>query len=357
MDFDLEEKMRKHDDILRYHRERVERDQREAGLLGADFGGGLGDDAAEFVGPYGGAASPQPPPAAAQSPDRDFLLDNYGRPADLFHAPGTHTAAPSMTPRQHPAARSQPPASRAFTASSVQPRQPPVESTPAMKIKPPKTTDPLRVFNRVSQWHRRRQQKLDEERRKHDEKELENCVFRPNTQGAKPYTWEQKSGTIYGGNGRAWGYDEFVERQREARRRASEKKDVGKFTGKGWKNEVTVCQEFQLGRRDRSIRALQKPLSPPNFVPSVSQHHHLAQEVAQLSKDSPLNIFAGAGLPQRGLFSERISTAIIDNTMLHPTEEDGFSRQRRTRADSYLTLISVKGWHYWDSHGKLAPSS
>eukprot|EP01061_Rhynchopus_euleeides_P021565 TRINITY_DN35158_c0_g1_i1.p1 TRINITY_DN35158_c0_g1~~TRINITY_DN35158_c0_g1_i1.p1 ORF type:complete len:253 (+),score=102.44 TRINITY_DN35158_c0_g1_i1:34-759(+) len=183
------------------------------------------------------------------------------------------------------------------------------------------TNHPLRVYDRVSQWNRRKQQKLEEERRKHEEKEVEGCPFAPTTRSVRPPV-AVKQPSIYGGNGRAWGYDEFVERQREARRRTNEKADTGKYTGKNWKNKPTVPVEFQLGRRDKSIKALQKPLSPPTFVPSVSEHHHLAKEVTTLSSDSPLARMDGKGLVQRGLFSERISTAIIENTMLHPQDEE-----------------------------------
>ena len=319
--------MRKHDQTLRHYRERVEQDQREAGLLTA------GASLAE----YGQQGQPQQqaPPAQAQpaaSPPMDVGMDmmgfghydNYGESPAAYQAT-SQTPYNSYAPAPTTPGRTQPRGAKSGSVSTPAAHAKEVE-TPGMKMPVPQTTDhPLRVYDRVSQWNRRKQQKLDEERRKYEEREVEGCPFAPTTRSAaatKPVV--QKQASIYGGNGRAWGYDEFVERQREARRRTNEKTETAKCSGKNWKNKPTVPVEFQLGRRDKSIKALQKPLSPPTFVPSVSEHHHLAKEVTTLSTDSPLALLGGQGIVQRGLFSERISTAIIDNTMLHPQEEEGF---------------------------------
>eukprot|EP01063_Lacrimia_lanifica_P017638 TRINITY_DN24683_c0_g1_i1.p1 TRINITY_DN24683_c0_g1~~TRINITY_DN24683_c0_g1_i1.p1 ORF type:complete len:425 (+),score=150.03 TRINITY_DN24683_c0_g1_i1:66-1277(+) len=351
MDFDLESTMRKHDETLRHYRERVEQDQRDAGLLLA--GASLADygvnetPVAKSVPsvPSGGYAAAAPPADRYQAPMRqpqprqeepdlgyDMMGFGGGFEREPQRAPSSY--APQGYGQQTPGRRDQmgmggPMGDRQATSVSTpaargvpqgRRQQEPEHASPATTRRGgAKTAHPLRVYERVSQWQRRKHQKLDEERRKTQKKELENCPFEPVTRSTKAqHPWEQKSGSIYGGNGRAWGYDEFVERQREARRRTNEKKDAVKSSGKNWKNEVTVCQEFNLGRRDKSVRALQKPLSPPTFVPSVSEHHHLVKEISTLSQDSPLTQLQGAALPARGLFSERISTAIIDNTMLHP---------------------------------------
>eukprot|EP01059_Diplonema_ambulator_P014084 TRINITY_DN24904_c0_g1_i1.p1 TRINITY_DN24904_c0_g1~~TRINITY_DN24904_c0_g1_i1.p1 ORF type:complete len:404 (+),score=84.87 TRINITY_DN24904_c0_g1_i1:37-1248(+) len=338
-DFNLEETMRKHEESLRQFRERVERDQREAGLLpaGVGLGSGVdygGDSSAGLGGFVSGGSVPSPPMDVEREKgvrihqggysggmyDREedyidpFSGESYDAKFNDDRGAGHRGLAPSTTraPKKSPGP----------TTPARQGKQESQDPAPVRQV--PKTAHPLRVYDRVSQWARRKEQKLDEERRKNEEKKIAGCPFTPQTRSNKaPYGWEQKSGSIYGGTGRAWGYDEFVERQREARRRANEKREMTKYTGKNWTNEVTVCQEFQLGRRDRSIKSLQKPLSPPTFVPTVSEHHHLAKEVAGLSEESPLAALQGSGLPQKGLFSERISTAIIDNTMLNPTTEEG----------------------------------
>eukprot|EP01064_Diplonema_japonicum_P030469 TRINITY_DN5190_c0_g2_i1.p1 TRINITY_DN5190_c0_g2~~TRINITY_DN5190_c0_g2_i1.p1 ORF type:complete len:404 (+),score=74.07 TRINITY_DN5190_c0_g2_i1:81-1292(+) len=339
-DFDLEETMRKHNESLRHFRENVERDQREAGLLPAGVSLEEGGNDMDLGGFIPSTVSPPPPTHATPAPAYTQQMSSKAVPGimdvpsgPIYDDAGPHHFDPFMTGTTPARKTSTAPkttpvrgggSSMTATKKQQQQQQDMLARTPVRNI--PKTAHPLKVYDRVSQWARRREQKLDEERKKNEEKKVEGCPFTPQTRSSKvPYSWEQKSGSIYGGTGRAWGYDEFVERQREARRRSNEKRENGKYTGKNWTNEVTVCQEFQLGRRDRSIKALQKPLSPPSFVPTVSEHHHLAKEVTSLSEESPLALLQGGGLPQRGLFSERISTAIIDNTMLHPANQEDAS--------------------------------
>lgn len=151
--------------------------------------------------------------------------------------------------------------------------------SPATCMHAVRRIDPLAVHDRGTQWQKRREQKLHEERTKREDVELAHCTFAPNLPDdpdagpahdlpeALPCAWEGGPDTqLYGGDGRAWGYDEFVERHREARRRLMEKQDAAWKTGKGWTNEVTVPLEFNLGRRE-SVAALQKPLSPPANQP------------------------------------------------------------------------------------------
>ena len=381
MQFDLEETMRKHDQTLQHYRERVKQDQRDADVLtgaasgvpsgaGLGLGGGAGLESAYAQQSY---SHSQPPPAAppaqpqhhhhqhhapSTSPQhggggggggggssyaqRDVGLEMLGfgnldaaYPQGMQSMQGMGGGGASGPSGPVTPGRMQRP-SRGTVGGSSTPGmrrgQPAEDATPGMKLASTnKTAHPLRVYDRVTQWQRRKQQKLDEQRRMVENKEVEGCPFAPTTRSQPMAQPAPKMGSIYGGNGRAWGYDEFVERQREARRRNEEKVESTKFSGKNWKNKPTVPQEFQLGRRDKSIKALQKPLSPPSFVPSVSEHHHLAKEATALAADSPFAQLAGQGLVQRGLFSERISTAIIDNTMLHPKdEEDEFQYVRRT---------------------------
>eukprot|EP00756_Hemistasia_phaeocysticola_P015960 Hpha_TRINITY_DN15445_c0_g5::TRINITY_DN15445_c0_g5_i1::g.175084::m.175084 len=233
---------------------------------------------------------------------------------------------------------------------------------------------PLRVYDRVTQWQRRREQHLSEMRQQREQQELTSCTFTPTTRAnaqrstaAAPSrtAWDATpSSNIYGGDGKAWGFHEFVERQREARRRSKEGSDTAFCTGKKWKNEITVPQEFNLGRRDRAIRSLQKPLSPPACVASVHEHHHLAQEIsAGLPKDSPLQQMQeqaqGGYLPRSGLFSERISAKIIDHAMMSqntdhaapPPPADGYDEGSRQRSGN------VQQGHFSSQYGHFSGSS
>eukprot|EP00760_Papus_ankaliazontas_P035909 PhM_4_TR8081/c0_g1_i1/m.5988 len=161
---------------------------------------------------------------------------------------------------------------------------------------------PLRVYNRVTQWARRRDQKIIEQRQEKTRQELAECSFRPDmsTTQSPQRSEASNNNTIYDGN--AWGYDEFVERQREARRRQQEKATKGWTTGDRWRNEVTVPQEFQLGKRDKPIRSLQKPLEAPIQPPHMTS----APEVESYLEDraSVSSSLQGSNLPPPGAFSD-----------------------------------------------------
>eukprot|EP01065_Artemidia_motanka_P045123 TRINITY_DN6557_c0_g1_i2.p1 TRINITY_DN6557_c0_g1~~TRINITY_DN6557_c0_g1_i2.p1 ORF type:complete len:730 (+),score=153.47 TRINITY_DN6557_c0_g1_i2:244-2190(+) len=125
-------------------------------------------------------------------------------------------------------------------------------------------------------WQQRREERLRDERVKLETAEKESCTFAPNRAAhdlsaasgvAQEAPWEAPpSSQLYGGTGRAWGFDECVERHREARRLDMERQEGVFVTGKGWRNEVTKPREFALGRRDQGrtrVDSLRKPLSPP----------------------------------------------------------------------------------------------
>eukprot|EP00756_Hemistasia_phaeocysticola_P036365 Hpha_TRINITY_DN16639_c1_g1::TRINITY_DN16639_c1_g1_i1::g.183604::m.183604 len=181
------------------------------------------------------------------------------------------------------------------------------------------------VHQRAAKWQQRREEKLRDERARRDEEETRNCTFIPNKHRIEAATpaqqlttphssahpsalppavavednpaWEGPPDTaLYGGSGRAWGYDEFVERHREARRQQMERDEGTFMTGRGWRNEATVPQEFALGRRDQGrvgVNALRKPLSPPRVGPSQGYSE----------EPSPAAEQAHPSFPSQGLFS------------------------------------------------------
>lgn len=119
------------------------------------------------------------------------------------------------------------------------------------------------AFNdRIEKWEKKRKEKVAKEKTTVDRKELESCTFKPNTEkgnGENRYRFEPN-------NEDPLGFDEFVQRQKQARE-MKESVFKGVFsTGERWRNQVTVPQEFQLGKnRSIRIRSLQRPLSPPTF--------------------------------------------------------------------------------------------
>eukprot|EP01061_Rhynchopus_euleeides_P013028 TRINITY_DN22858_c0_g1_i2.p1 TRINITY_DN22858_c0_g1~~TRINITY_DN22858_c0_g1_i2.p1 ORF type:complete len:667 (+),score=258.71 TRINITY_DN22858_c0_g1_i2:37-2001(+) len=165
--------------------------------------------------------------------------------------------------------------------------------------RPPLDQKGLDFLDRTAQRMRKKEDKLREARRERDTKEVQECPFAPNI-GYK-HDVDEDTHQIYGGDGKAWGFDDFVERQRQARKLNHDKERGQWVTGKNWKNEVTVPKEFSLGRKDQPVRSLQKPLSPPR----ASDDDTYDDEDDTHDQDHGHDYPEGAHpLPQAGLFSE-----------------------------------------------------
>ena len=111
------------------------------------------------------------------------------------------------------------------------------------------------VLERSEQWLMKRQLKLDEQRRANEEVEVKDCTFNPALQERH---LEDNDGTIYGGDGRPWGYNEFVSRQALARTQKQEREARVSTSTNGWSPRLTTPQEFHLGRTT-PVRSLSKP--------------------------------------------------------------------------------------------------
>lgn len=124
-------------------------------------------------------------------------------------------------------------------------------------------TDPQGdLYDRTSQWQRRREKKLEEQRSSRHETDLNGCTFHPTVHDANR-TPPPSRNVVYGGDGKAWGVQEFVERQKEARRRREEEEARLYDTGHKWRNEPTQPREFLLGQHDaQRIRSLDPPVNP-----------------------------------------------------------------------------------------------
>ena len=135
---------------------------------------------------------------------------------------------------------------------------------------PSASQTPLGVWERSSQWVKRRSLRVEDERRQKAEEEVAGCTFQPAIAPRK----DPNAGSgvqIYGGDGRPWGVSEYLARQDEARRIAKQREERLKTPVDRWRNAPTVVEEFQLGRRENNvpIRALERPASGVTPNPSA----------------------------------------------------------------------------------------
>jgi hypothetical protein len=96
------------------------------------------------------------------------------------------------------------------------------------------------AFERMSKWQQRRNQRIEDEKIKQLIEQDKQCTFVPSTNAAKV---EAMDSDIYGGDGRAWGFHDFVDRQNAARKiRDDEQLHVARsFTdGSHWSREATT---------------------------------------------------------------------------------------------------------------------
>jgi hypothetical protein len=136
------------------------------------------------------------------------------------------------------------------------------------RLHPPARLTPTQnLADRSAQWAKKREQWRNEQLRSKENTELADCTFAPTTHTerdvARALTPRR---SIYGGDGKAWGTSEYVERQRAARERHDSERERQYYTGSNWRNEPTVPQSPRLGRADlRAIPSLSKPISAPVY--------------------------------------------------------------------------------------------
>ncbi|CUG92470.1 Hypothetical protein, putative [Bodo saltans] len=98
------------------------------------------------------------------------------------------------------------------------------------------------AFERMSKWQQRRDQRIEDERIKQLADEEKQCTFVPSTNPAKATVVDID---IYGGDGRAWGFHDFVDRQQTARKMRDEEQHhvAASFTdGSNWSRTTTRPQ-------------------------------------------------------------------------------------------------------------------
>jgi hypothetical protein len=111
------------------------------------------------------------------------------------------------------------------------------------------------IEQRTSEWEKRRSMKMEYQRFQKKNSELDECTFSPNTTPSKSRPATSPSTSVNG-------YEEYVEKQAEIRKKLQDDKLHAQkvfSTGGSWRNKTTVPKEFKLGtKRNISVKALER---------------------------------------------------------------------------------------------------
>ncbi|KAH9599055.1 hypothetical protein LSM04_006478 [Trypanosoma melophagium] len=126
---------------------------------------------------------------------------------------------------------------------------------------------PEDVATRNQQWLARREGKLREMRQRKEAEKVKDCTFKPERETT--HVLSARGESVYGGDGTAWGVQEYLERQQEARRLREEREmRLQRRPSSAPRPFVTTPREFVLGRREGTpVRCLQRPPHVPLMSP------------------------------------------------------------------------------------------
>jgi hypothetical protein len=153
------------------------------------------------------------------------------------------------------------------------------------------------VVERNDQWMVRRDMKLQEQRRALESAEVKDCTFVPAREagGRSASAAGDDGATIYGGDGKPWGSNEFIQRMEEARRIRQEKDERKSHTpSTNWKPTITQPVEFQLGR-STPVRSLQRPSGGGVAVQEPNDADYLYRSESTATDRSNVLPFHGVG--------------------------------------------------------------
>lgn len=172
------------------------------------------------------------------------------------------------------------------------------------------------AYRRINMWSVRKQSRLEKQRREAEEEKLKECTFRPLRPTVDCDASLLEPSAIYKDN-KSWGFDAFVDRYVEARRKKDEEtryvEEYWASPGDKWKPQRTVPEPFELGQPAKNhygISCLRSPFD--TLAPKLRPQHYA----------TPSTIEAPA-VPS-GTFSLRSSTAVIE----HATCGDHSPQQR-----------------------------
>lgn len=100
------------------------------------------------------------------------------------------------------------------------------------------------AYDRMSKWQQRRSQRVEDERIKRLEEEDRLCTFAPSINTSSAH--DETESLVYGGDGRAWGFNDFVERQNAGRKKRSDEDEhvAQAFAdGSNWRRASTIPKE------------------------------------------------------------------------------------------------------------------
>jgi hypothetical protein len=190
---------------------------------------------------------------------------------------------------------------------------------------------PIAVFMRGSQWAKRREQRLEEQRLAKEKDQLADCTFSPCCDPIAPRQQQRDEepspdrGSQYSVSRRSHGNNvitdlapgihEHIERQHKARLIVREREERLMSAGTKWTPEPTQVEPFHLGQRIQSgsIKALHQPIQAPHR--SLLELGNVYQPFTTSVSGSPQRGGgdSGDGVPPPGHFS-RISGAAAYRT-------------------------------------------
>ncbi|KAG2381568.1 hypothetical protein C9374_005952 [Naegleria lovaniensis] len=178
----------------------------------------------------------------------------------------------------------------------------------------PKTHSLQKTFaDRLIFWDKKRKAKLEQERKEKTLQELKQCTFKPTIDRIK-----QDDLTKLENDSEPLGFDDFIQRQIEAREKKKHASRVINY-GENWKHETTVPKEFTFGQKTAVIKSLRKPLTPQtskimepedmdkSFELQYREVYHVVDEARRDSES--MEVF-----PPQGLFSTKSTLSILEGT-------------------------------------------
>ena len=153
------------------------------------------------------------------------------------------------------------------------------------------------VSERALHWAQRREQRIQELAEDKSIREKENCTFTPTVNSKKPEhnVLNGNSGglQLYGGDGKAWGYHEYLERQHAARQMKLDQtaREAAVFShGTHWTGKVTLPSPPRLSStspvHSSQIFAQRSPVSlaaPSKHLLADSPRLHIADQLRPIS--------------------------------------------------------------------------
>lgn len=136
---------------------------------------------------------------------------------------------------------------------------------------------------RAQKWEQRRQQQLESVAERCHEESIKECTFSPRIAHTSSRT--KSPSLLYGGDGHAWGFHEYIDRQDQARLQrleAAEAEALAFSTGSRWQNKRTVPQAPHLSCFETSYAKQSNGAAANNAVRSAYDALVHAEEASLL---------------------------------------------------------------------------